>query len=191
DAAQGIEAQTLANLYLSMENDLTIIPVLNKIDLPAADPDKYAEEIAGLIGCDPSTVLRVSGKTGMGVPELLDEATRLIPAPVGDPSAPARAMIFDSVYDAYRGVITYVRMIDGKMSPREKVMMMSTKSAHELLEIGVSSPEPTPTKGLGVGEVGYLITGVKDVRLSKVGDTVTNFAKPSTQPLKGYSEPKP
>jgi GTP-binding protein LepA len=191
DAAQGIEAQTLANLYLALENDLTIIPVLNKIDLPAADPEKYADEIAGLIGCDPSTVLRVSGKTGAGVSELLDEATRLIPAPVGDPAAPARAMIFDSVYDSYRGVITYVRMIDGKMTPREKVMMMSTKSAHELLEIGVSSPEPTPTKGLGVGEVGYLITGVKDVRLSKVGDTVTNFAKPSTVPLKGYSEPKP
>ncbi|WP_341954524.1 translation elongation factor 4 [Salinibacterium sp. TMP30] len=191
DAAQGIEAQTLANLYLALENDLTIIPVLNKIDLPAADPEKYADEIAGLIGCDPSTVLRVSGKTGVGVPELLDEATRLIPGPIGDPSAPARAMIFDSVYDAYRGVITYVRMIDGKMAPREKVMMMSTKSAHELLEIGVSSPEPTPTNGLGVGEVGYLITGVKDVRLSKVGDTVTNFAKPSTVPLQGYSEPKP
>jgi GTP-binding protein LepA len=191
DAAQGIEAQTLANLYLALENDLTIIPVLNKIDLPAADPEKYADEIAGLIGCDPATVLRVSGKTGVGVPELLDEATRLIPAPVGDPNAPARAMIFDSVYDSYRGVITYVRMIDGKMSPREKVMMMSTKSAHELLEIGVSAPEPTPTKGLGVGEVGYLITGVKDVRLSKVGDTVTNFAKPSTVALKGYSEPKP
>jgi len=191
DAAQGIEAQTLANLYLAMENDLTIIPVLNKIDLPAADPDKYAEEIAGLIGCDPSTVLRVSGKTGMGVPELLDEATRLIPAPVGNADAPARAMIFDSVYDAYRGVITYVRMVDGQLSPREKVMMMSTKSAHELLEIGVSSPEPTPTKGLGVGEVGYLITGVKDVRLSKVGDTVTNHAKPAETALKGYSEPKP
>ncbi|QAV69633.1 elongation factor 4 [Salinibacterium sp. UTAS2018] len=191
DAAQGIEAQTLANLYLAMENDLTIIPVLNKIDLPAADPDKYAEEIAGLIGCDPSTVLRVSGKTGVGVSELLDEATRLIPAPVGNPDAPARAMIFDSVYDAYRGVITYVRMVDGQLSPREKVMMMSTKSAHELLEIGVSSPEPTPTKGLGVGEVGYLITGVKDVRLSKVGDTVTNHAKPAEVALKGYSEPKP
>ena len=191
DAAQGIEAQTLANLYLAMENDLTIIPVLNKIDLPAADPDKYAEEIAGLIGCDPADVLRVSGKTGMGVPELLDAATRLIPAPVGNADAPARAMIFDSVYDAYRGVITYVRMVDGQLSPREKVMMMSTKSAHELLEIGVSSPEPTPTKGLGVGEVGYLITGVKDVRLSKVGDTVTNHAKPAEIALKGYSEPKP
>ncbi|MCU1585370.1 MAG: elongation factor 4 [Microbacteriaceae bacterium] len=191
DAAQGIEAQTLANLYLALDNDLTIIPVLNKIDLPAADPDKYAKEIAGLIGGKPEDVLRVSGKTGAGVEELLDLVTQLIPAPVGDPDAPARAMIFDSVYDSYRGVITYVRMIDGSMKPREKVMMMSTKSTHELLEIGVSAPEPTPTKGLGVGEVGYLITGVKDVRLSKVGDTVTSSAKPATVPLKGYAEPKP
>ncbi|MCU1543676.1 MAG: GTP-binding protein LepA [Microbacteriaceae bacterium] len=191
DAAQGIEAQTLANLYLALENDLTIIPVLNKIDLPAADPEKYIKEIVGLIGCKPEDILLVSGKTGVGVPELLDQATRLIPAPTGDADAPARAMIFDSVYDAYRGVITYVRMIDGKISPREKIMMMSTKSAHEVLEIGVSSPEPSPTKGLGVGEVGYLITGVKDVRLSKVGDTVTSFAKPATVALKGYSEPMP
>jgi GTP-binding protein LepA len=191
DAAQGIEAQTLANLYLALENDLTIIPVLNKIDLPAADPEKYIKEIVGLIGCKPEDILLVSGKTGVGVPELLDAATRLIPAPKGDADAPARAMIFDSVYDAYRGVITYVRMIDGKINPREKIMMMSTKSAHEVLEIGVSAPEPTPTKGLGVGEVGYLITGVKDVRLSKVGDTVTSFAKPATVALKGYSEPMP
>jgi len=191
DAAQGIEAQTLANLYLALENDLTIIPVLNKIDLPAADPEKYIKEIVGLIGCKPEDILLVSGKTGVGVPELLDAATRLIPPPVGDADAPARAMIFDSVYDAYRGVITYVRMIDGKINPREKIMMMSTKSAHEVLEIGVSSPEPIGTKGLGVGEVGYLITGVKDVRLSKVGDTVTSFAKPAAVALKGYSEPMP
>ncbi|MBK4346589.1 translation elongation factor 4 [Lacisediminihabitans changchengi] len=191
DAAQGIEAQTLANLYLALENDLAIIPVLNKIDLPAADPEKYIKEIVGLIGCKPEDILLVSGKTGIGVPELLDEAVRRIPAPTGDAAAPARAMIFDSVYDAYRGVITYVRMIDGKLSPREKIMMMSTKSAHEVLEIGVSAPEPTPTKGLGVGEVGYLITGVKDVRLSKVGDTVTSFAKPATVALQGYSEPMP
>ncbi|MGV8884895.1 MAG: translation elongation factor 4 [Microbacteriaceae bacterium] len=191
DAAQGIEAQTLANLYLALENDLTIIPVLNKIDLPAADPEKYIKEIVGLIGCKPEDILLVSGKTGVGVPELLDQATRLIPPPAGDANAPARAMIFDSVYDSYRGVITYVRMIDGKINPREKIMMMSTKSAHEVLEIGVSAPEPTPTKGLGVGEVGYLITGVKDVRLSKVGDTVTSFAKPATTALKGYSEPMP
>jgi len=191
DAAQGIEAQTLANLYLALDNDLTIIPVLNKIDLPAAEPDKYAKELASLIGGDPADVLRVSGKTGVGVTELLDRVVELIPAPTGDPNGPARAMIFDSVYDTYRGVVTYVRMIDGKLSPRERIQMMSTKAIHELLEIGVSSPEPTPTKGLGVGEVGYLITGVKDVRQSKVGDTVTNAAKPSTQALPGYTDPKP
>jgi GTP-binding protein LepA len=191
DAAQGIEAQTLANLYLALENDLTIIPVLNKIDLPAADPEKYAKELASLIGGKPEDVLRVSGKTGVGVPELLDRVVELIPAPTGDANAPSRAMIFDSVYDSYRGVITYVRMIDGKLAPREKIQMMSTRAVHELLEIGVSSPEPTPSKGLGVGEVGYLITGVKDVRQSKVGDTVTNAAKPSTQALPGYTDPKP
>lgn len=191
DAAQGIEAQTLANLYLALENDLTIIPVLNKIDLPAADPEKYAKELASLIGGSPDDVLRVSGKTGVGVGELLDRATRLIPAPVGDADAPARAMIFDSVYDSYRGVVTYVRMIDGELKPREKIQMMSTRAIHEILEIGVSSPEPTPSKGLGVGEVGYLITGVKDVRLSKVGDTVTTAAKPATVALPGYTEPQP
>jgi GTP-binding protein LepA len=191
DAAQGIEAQTLANLYLALENDLTVIPVLNKIDLPAAEPDKYAQELASLIGGKPEDVLRVSGKTGAGVSELLDLVTQRIPAPVGDANAPARAMIFDSVYDSYRGVVTYVRMIDGKLSPRERVQMMSTRAVHELLEIGVSSPEPTATKGLGVGEVGYLITGVKDVRQSKVGDTVTNAAKPATKALPGYTEPKP
>jgi GTP-binding protein LepA len=191
DAAQGIEAQTLANLYLALENDLEIIPVLNKIDLPAADPEKYGRELAQLIGCDPDDVLRVSGKTGDGVEALLDRVVEKIPAPTGDANAPTRAMIFDSVYDSYRGVITYVRMIDGKLHPREKIQMMSTRAIHELLEIGVSSPEPTPTKGLGVGEVGYLITGVKDVRQSKVGDTVTTASKPSTQPLPGYTDPKP
>ncbi|QEE61406.1 elongation factor 4 [Salinibacterium sp. dk2585] len=191
DAAQGIEAQTLANLYLALENDLTIIPVLNKIDLPAADPEKYANELAGLIGGSPDDVLRVSGKTGVGVPELLDRVTQLIPAPKGVKDAPARAMIFDSVYDSYRGVVTYVRMIDGKLHPREKIQMMSTRATHEVLEIGVSSPEPIPSKGLGVGEVGYIITGVKDVRQSKVGDTVTTAAKPATEALPGYTEPLP
>jgi GTP-binding protein LepA len=191
DAAQGIEAQTLANLYLALENDLTIIPVLNKIDLPAAEPEKYARELASLIGGKPEDVLRVSGKTGVGVSDLLDRVVELIPAPVGDPAAAARAMIFDSVYDSYRGVVTYVRMIDGKLNAREKIQMMSTRAVHDILEIGVSSPEPSVTKGLGVGEVGYLITGVKDVRQSKVGDTVTTAAKPATQALPGYTEPKP
>ena len=191
DAAQGIEAQTLANLYLALENDLEIIPVLNKIDLPAADPEKYARELAQLIGGSPDEVLRVSGKTGQGVEELLDHVVRRIPAPVGEADAPARAMIFDSVYDSYRGVVTYVRMVDGRLSPRERIQMMSTRATHEILEIGVSNPEPTPTKGLSVGEVGYLITGVKDVRQSKVGDTVTTASGPATQALPGYTDPLP
>ncbi|MGH3652667.1 translation elongation factor 4 [Glutamicibacter sp.] len=191
DAAQGIEAQTLANLYLAIEGDLTIIPVLNKIDLPNAQPEKYAAELANLIGCEPEDVLKVSGKTGEGVEALLDEVIKQLPPPVGDAKAPARAMIFDSVYDTYRGVVTYVRVVDGNLSPREKIQMMSTGTTHELLEIGVSSPNPEPTKGLGVGEVGYLITGVKDVRQSKVGDTVTNYLKPASKSLGGYEEAKP
>ena len=191
DAAQGIEAQTLANLYLAIENDLQIIPVLNKIDLPAAQPDKYAAELAHIIGCDPDDVLRVSAKTGEGVEALLDRICRDIPAPVGQVDAPPRAMIFDSVYDIYRGVITYIRVIDGFFSPRQRIKMMSTGATHELLEIGVISPEPVPTKGLGVGEVGYLITGVKDVRQSRVGDTVTDSGKPATQSLGGYRDPNP
>ena len=191
DAAQGIEAQTLANLYLAMENDLTILPVLNKIYLPAAQPDKYAEELANLIGSNPDDVLRVSGKTGEGVEGVLDRIVEEIDHPVGDASVPSRAMIFDSVYDTYRGVVTYVRVVDGSLAPREKVTMMSTGTSYELQEIGVSAPEPVASKGLGVGEVGYLITGVKDVRQSKVGDTVTSSAKPADTPVAGYSEPKP
>jgi GTP-binding protein LepA len=191
DAAQGIEAQTLANLYLAMENDLTIIPVLNKIDLPAADPERYAKEIAHIIGCDPGDVLKVSAKTGVGVSELLDEVVRQIPPPQGADDKPARAMIFDSVYDTYRGVITYIRVVDGKITPRERIKMMSTGATHELLEVGIISPEPKPTKGLGVGEVGYLITGVKDVRQSKVGDTVTSERRGATDALGGYREPRP
>ena len=191
DAAQGIEAQTLANLYLALENDLHVIPVLNKIDLPAAQPDKYGEELANLIGCQPEDVLRVSGKTGEGVPHLLDEIVRQFPPPVGDRGAPARAMIFDSVYDVYRGVVTYVRVIDGRIEARDRIKMMSTGAVHELLEIGVISPEPTKSRALGVGEVGYLMTGVKDVRQSRVGDTVTINGKQAKQALGGYKDPKP
>jgi len=191
DAAQGIEAQTLANLYLAMEHELAIIPVLNKIDLPAAMPDKYAEEIAHLIGCEPDDVLRVSGKTGEGVEALLNKLVEEVPAPVGDADAPARAMIFDSVYDTYRGVVTFVRVVDGQLSHREKIKMMSTGATHELLEIGVSQPEPESSGGLGVGEVGYLITGVKDVRQSKVGDTVTAANRPAEDIITGYQEPLP
>ncbi|GAD87220.1 elongation factor 4 [Nocardia asteroides NBRC 15531] len=191
DAAQGIEAQTLANLYLAMERDLVIIPVLNKIDLPAADPDRYAAEIAHIVGCEPDDVLRVSGKTGVGVDALLNKVIAEVPAPVGDADAPARALIFDSVYDTYRGVVTYVRVVDGKLTPRQKIKMMSTGAQHELLEIGIVSPEPKPTQGLGVGEVGYLITGVKDVRQSKVGDTVTSARDGAASALAGYQEPRP
>ncbi|MDR1635440.1 MAG: translation elongation factor 4 [Bifidobacteriaceae bacterium] len=191
DAAQGIEAQTLANLYLALEGDLDIIPVLNKIDLPAAQPDKYAEELAHLIGGSPDDCLRVSGKTGQGVAELLDDIVRQVTPPAGDADAPARALIFDSVYDSYRGVVTYVRVVDGHLSARERIAMMSTKASHELLEIGVISPEPTPTAGLAVGEVGYLITGVKDVRQSRVGDTVTGSTRPAQEALAGYRDPKP
>ncbi|MEV6193148.1 translation elongation factor 4 [Streptomyces sp. NPDC051920] len=191
DAAQGIEAQTLANLYLAMENDLKIIPVLNKIDLPAAQPEKFSEELANLIGCDPSDVLKVSAKTGLGVEALLDKVVAEIPAPVGVQDAPARAMIFDSVYDSYRGVVTYVRVIDGQLNKRERIKMMSTGATHELLEIGVSAPEMKAADGLGVGEVGYLITGVKDVRQSKVGDTITTLHKGATEALGGYKDPRP
>ncbi|KOG40775.1 translation elongation factor 4 [Streptomyces resistomycificus] len=191
DAAQGIEAQTLANLYLAMENDLKIIPVLNKIDLPAAQPEKFSEELANLIGCQPEDVLKVSAKTGVGVDALLDRVVRDVPAPVGVKDAPARAMIFDSVYDSYRGVVTYVRVIDGQLNKRERIKMMSTGATHELLEIGVSSPEMTPADGIGVGEVGYIITGVKDVRQSKVGDTITSKEKGATEALGGYKDPKP
>ncbi|MEV4251943.1 translation elongation factor 4 [Spirillospora sp. NPDC049652] len=191
DAAQGIEAQTLANLYLALDADLHLIPVLNKIDLPAAQPEKYAEELAGIIGCDPSDVLKVSGKTGEGVAELLNRVVETVPAPVGDPDGPARALIFDSVYDTYRGVVTYVRIVDGHLSRREKSLMMSTGTAHETLEVGVISPEPKAVGGLGVGEVGYLITGVKDVRQARVGDTVTGATRPAAEALGGYQDPKP
>jgi GTP-binding protein LepA len=191
DAAQGIEAQTLANLYLALDRDLTVIPVLNKIDLPAADPERYAAEIAHIVGCEPGDVLRVSGKTGEGVAELLNEVVRQVPHPQGDADAPTRAMIFDSVYDIYRGVVTYVRVVDGKITPRERIAMMSTGTTHELLEVGIVSPEPKASVGLGVGEVGYLITGVKDVRQSKVGDTVTTARHGAEEALVGYREPRP
>jgi GTP-binding protein LepA len=191
DAAQGIEAQTLANLYLALEHDLQLIPVLNKIDLPAAQTDRYAAELAHVIGCDESDVLRVSAKTGEGVEDLLDVIVERVPAPTGDPDSPSRALIFDSTYDVFRGVVTYIRVVDGHLSSREKTLMMSTRATHETLEVGVISPEPAPVAGLGVGEVGYLITGVKDVRQARVGDTVTSALRPATSMLPGYADPKP
>jgi GTP-binding protein LepA len=191
DAAQGIEAQTLANLYLAMDADLHVIPVLNKIDLPSANPDKFAAEIAHILGGSPDEVLRVSAKTGQGVEDLLHAIVEQVPPPQGDADAPPRAMIFDSVYDTYRGVVTYVRVFDGKLTHRDRIKMMSTGAVHEMLEVGVISPEPKKCDSIGVGEVGYLITGVKEVRQSRVGDTVTSAVKPATEPLSGYLHPKP
>ncbi len=191
DAAQGIEAQTLANLYLALGADLHVIPVLNKIDLPSADPEKYAAELAHVIGCDPTDVLQVSAKTGDGVAALLDEIVAQTPAPVGAADAPPRALIFDSVYDTYRGVVTYVRVVDGRLSHRDRIRMMSTGAVHEMLEVGVISPEPVKAAEIGAGEVGYLITGVKEVRQSRVGDTVTSQYHGATEPLGGYQHPNP
>jgi GTP-binding protein LepA len=191
DAAQGIEAQTLANLYLALGADLHIIPVLNKIDLPSAQPEKYAAELAGIIGCDVSDVLQTSAKTGLGVETLLNEIVRQTPAPVGRADQPARALIFDSVYDTYRGVVTYVRVVDGKLSHRDRIKMMSNGTVHEMLEVGVISPEPVKAGEISVGEVGYLITGVKDVRQSRVGDTVTSQHHGATEALGGYKHPNP
>jgi GTP-binding protein LepA len=191
DAAQGIEAQTLANLYLALENDLHIIPVLNKIDLPAAQPDKYAEEISKIIGCDPADVLRISAKTGEGVPDVLNAIVTEVPAPIGDVDAPPRAMIFDSVYDTYRGVITYVRVFDGQLSTKDRGLMMSTQNAHEILEVGVVSPDMKPTDHLSAGEVGYVIPGVKNVRQARVGDTLTTVRNTASESLGGYRDPRP
>ncbi len=191
DAAQGIEAQTLANLYLALGADLHVIPVLNKIDLPAADPARYAQELAGVIGGDPADVLQVSAKTGEGVADLLNTVVQQVPPPAGDPDAPARALIFDSVYDTYRGVVTYVRVVDGRLTRREKSLMMATGATHDTLEVGVISPDPIPRESLGAGEVGYLITGVKNVRQARVGDTVTSAARRAAEPLAGYADPRP
>ncbi|HET7388550.1 MAG TPA: translation elongation factor 4 [Nocardioidaceae bacterium] len=191
DAAQGIEAQTLANLYLALGADLHVVPVLNKIDLPSAQPEKYAAELAHIIGCETSDVLHVSAKTGEGVDRLLDEIVAQTPPPVGRADAAPRALIFDSVYDTYRGVVTYVRVVDGRLTHRDRIKMMSTGAVHEMLEVGVIAPEPTRTTHLGVGEVGYLITGVKDVRQSRVGDTVTSQHDGATTPLGGYQHPHP
>ncbi|HYI46160.1 MAG TPA: translation elongation factor 4 [Actinomycetota bacterium] len=191
DAAQGIEAQTLTNLYLAVDANLEIIPVLNKIDLPAAQPEKYAQEIAALIGCEPDEILRISAKTGDGVPELLESIVAKIPPPKGDPDAPLRALVFDSVYDAYRGVVAYIRVVDGRIAGRQEISFMAADLDAEADEIGVMSPDSTPVDALEAGEVGYLISGIKEVSLAKVGDTVTDRRHPAEQPLPGYREPKP
>jgi GTP-binding protein LepA len=191
DAAQGIEAQTLANLYLAVEADLTIIPVINKIDLPAAQPDRVAREIEQVLGTPAQEVLRVSAKTGEGVPELLEALVRRVPPPGGDPAAPPRALVFDSLYDPYRGVIAYVRMVDGRLAKGDRVRMMAAGGVSEAEEVGVFAPEAVATQELRAGEVGYLIPGVKDVRQVRVGDTATAADRPAAEPLPGYREPRP
>jgi GTP-binding protein LepA len=191
DASQGIEAQTLANCYLAIEHDLEIVAALNKIDLPAADPDRYAAEIEQVLGIEADSILRISAKTGEGVPALLDAVVERIPAPVGDPDDPLRALIFDSYYDQYRGVVNAVRVVDGTMRDRTKIRLWQAGATHEIEEIGVRSPSNRPTDELGPGEVGYLIAGVKAVSEAKVGETVTDAAKPAKAPLEGYRDPKP
>ena len=191
DAAQGIEAQTLANWYLALESNLEIVAVLNKIDLPAADPDRYAMEIEKVLGIPAEDILRISAKTGVGVPELLDAVVERIPAPKGDINAPLQALIFDSQYDTYRGVVSSVRVMNGRMSSGSKLLFMQTKATHEVLEIGARMPVPTPVAELGPGEVGYLIAGIKDVGEARSGETVTTFLDPAKQALDGYLDPKP
>jgi GTP-binding protein LepA len=191
DAAQGIEAQTLANAYLAIENNLEIVPVVNKIDLPQADPEGVAADVAELVGERPERVLRISAKTGEGVPEVLDAIIERIPAPDGDSDAPARALVFDSAYDQYRGVVAFVRVVDGLFRRREPLRAMAQRTRFEAEELGFFSPEMTATETLGAGEVGYVITGLKDVSRLRVGDTLTSEVRPASEPLPGYKDVKP
>ncbi|MCU1453387.1 MAG: lepA, partial [Acidimicrobiales bacterium] len=191
DAAQGIEAQTLANCYLALENDLEIVACLNKIDLPAAEPDKYAAEIEKVLGIPASEVLRISAKTGEGVPELLDAVIERIPAPKGDPDAPLEALIFDSHFDQYRGVVSSVRIMNGTLKTGARLRFMQAGATHDADEVGVRLPEPTPVPSLGPGETGYLIAGIKDVREARSGETVTEHHRQAAAPLEGYRDPKP
>jgi GTP-binding protein LepA len=192
DAAQGIEAQTLANYHLAKEAGLAVVPAVNKIDLPAAAPDETARELGELVGVSPEHVLRVSAKSGQGVPELLEAVIHRVPAPQGSADAALRALIFDSAFDPYRGVIAYLRVDEGVLPSRSKIRLMATKLESDAEEVGVFAPNPTPVEALGPGEVGYLVTGEKDVRRAKVGDTVTLAGKQAaSEPLPGYREPKP
>jgi GTP-binding protein LepA len=191
DAAQGVEAQTLANTYLAIEAGLELVPVLNKIDLPSADPERVAHEIGELLGEEPEDILRISAKTGDGVEDVLEAIVNKIPPPAGDPAAPPRALIFDSVFDQYRGVVAYVRVVDGSFRTGETIRAMQTGTRAEIDEIGFRSPEMMKTDGLATGEVGYIITGVKDVAKLRVGDTLTSEARPASEPLPGYREARP
>ena len=192
DAAQGMEAQTIANLYLAIDAGLEVIPVLNKIDLPAARPEEVAKEICALLGGEPEDILKVSAKTGIGVPEVLEQVVDRVPPPSGDPDAPTQALIFDSIFDAYRGVIVYARVVQGRMHPGEKIRMMATEFEGVIDELGVTSPEAMPIAELGPGEVGYLTAAIKGVGEAKVGDTITLAGKNAAPaPLPGYREPTP
>jgi GTP-binding protein LepA len=191
DAAQGIEAQTLANCYLALESDLEIVACLNKIDLPAADPDRYAMEIENVLGIPAEDILKISAKTGEGVPELLDAIVERIPAPTGDADAPLQALIFDSQFDQYRGVVSSVRVVNGVLTSGSRLKFIQADAEHEALEIGARQPVPTPLQALGPGEVGYLIAGIKEVGDARSGETVTTASKGSTTPLPGYQDPKP
>ncbi|HEY2544196.1 MAG TPA: translation elongation factor 4 [Gaiellaceae bacterium] len=191
DAAQGIEAQTLANAYLAIENGLEIVPVVNKIDLPQADPDSTAMEVADLLGDDPTHVVRISAKTGLNVADVLDAIVERVPPPAGEPAGSARALVFDSSYDQYRGVVAFVRVVDGSFSRREALQTMATATRFEAEELGFFSPTMTPVDSLSAGEVGYVITGLKDVSRLRVGDTITTVANPAREALPGYKDVKP
>ncbi|MDH4177051.1 MAG: translation elongation factor 4, partial [Thermoleophilia bacterium] len=191
DAAQGIQAQTLANAYLAIENDLEIVAVVNKIDLPQADPDGAAREVCGLLGGDPEDVVRISAKTGQNVDAVLDAIVRRISPPAGDPSAPARALIFDSSYDQYRGVIAFVRVVDGRLEQGAALRTMATRTEFDAEELGFMSPQRCPVDALEAGEVGYVVTGLKDVSRLRVGDTLTTRAGAAATPLPGYKDVKP
>ncbi len=191
DASQGIEAQTLANCYLALESDLAIVAALNKIDLPAAEPERYAAEIQNVLGIPATDILHISAKTGAGVAELLDAVVARIPPPVGDPDAPLRALIFDSYYDKYRGVVSALRVVDGTLATGQRLRFMQAGATHEAEEIGVRTPVPVPVDRLGPGEVGYVVAGVKDVGEARSGETVTDAAHPADEALRGYQDPKP
>jgi GTP-binding protein LepA len=191
DAAQGIEAQTLANCYLALEHDLEIVAALNKIDLPAADPDRYADEIERVLGIPNDEILRISAKTGAGVSDLLDAVIARVPAPTGDRQAPLQALIFDSHYDPYRGVVSSVRVQNGVLKTGSRLRFMQVGAVHDVDEVGVRRPANTPVGSLGPGETGYLIAGIKDVAEARSGETVTETSRPATQPLEGYQDPKP
>ncbi|MBN9624258.1 MAG: GTP-binding protein, partial [Actinobacteria bacterium] len=191
DAAQGVEAQTVANTYLAIENGLELIPVINKVDLPGAEPERVAQEIADLLGTDPEDALWISAKTGKGVPEVLEAIVARIPAPEGNVEAPARALIFDSEFDQYRGVIAYVRMVDGRFRKAERILAMQTQNRAEIDDLGFFRPAMTAVKNLEAGDVGYLITGIKDVTKLRVGDTLTGEARPASEALEGYREVRP